>query len=367
VLAIVFALAAALGYGGSDFAAGLASREASVIRVTFVAEAASVVLMLLVVPWVSTGAPSSASVGWAVAAGVGGMGGAMALYLGFRHAAFSVAAPLSAVATAAFSVLAGLLFGEHPGGLALAGIALALPAIVAVSASSPSSDTAEAPASPEGSARSDTPAASALSVSPAKLHNPASSTGTPSPANPASPANTASPINPTSRIKPVSASDLAADGDGDGNGNGGGEGGSGRHLAGVLYGLAAGAGFGVLFIGLNRAGSGSDLWPAVIAQLAGLAFVSVLGVARGQLRLPHWRAGWLAVLTGVTGAGGTLCYFVATHAGLLAVTAVITSLYPASTILLARLLVGERITKIRVAGLGLAAASVALIAIAGTG
>ncbi len=310
MLAIVLALAAALGYGGSDFAAGLASREASVIRVTVVAEAASVLLMLLVVPWVSTGTPSSASVGWAVAAGVGGIGGAMALYLGFRHAAFSVAAPLSAVATAAFSVLAGLLFGEHPGGLALAGIALALPAIVAVSASPPSSDTAEAPATSEGS-----------------------------------------------------ASGAAADGDG----GGGREGGSGRHLAGVLYGLAAGAGFGVLFIGLNRAGSGSDLWPAVIAQLAGLAFVSVLGVARGQLRLPRGRASWLAVLTGVTGAGGTLCYFVATHAGLLAVTAVITSLYPASTILLARLVLGERITKIRIAGLGLAAASVALIAFAGTG
>ena len=310
MLAIVFALAAALGYGGSDFAAGLASREASVIRVTVVAEAASVLLMLLVVPWVSTGTPSTASVGWAVAAGVGGMGGAMALYLGFRHAAFSVAAPLSAVATAAFSVLAGLLFGEHPGGLALAGIALALPAIVAVSASPPSSGTAEAPAASEGS-----------------------------------------------------ASGAAADGDG----GGGREGGSGRHLAGVLYGLAAGAGFGVLFIGLNRSGSGSDLWPAVIAQLAGLAFVSVLGVARGQLRFPRGRASWLAVLTGVTGAGGTLCYFVATHAGLLAVTAVITSLYPASTILLARLVLGERITKIRIAGLGLAAASVALIAFAGTG
>ena len=121
MVAILFALAAALGYGGSDFAAGLASREASVIRVTILAEAASVVLMLLVVPGVSTGTPSLASAGWAVAAGVGGMAGAMALYVGFRHAAFSVAAPLSAVASAAFSVLAGLLFGEHPGGLALTG------------------------------------------------------------------------------------------------------------------------------------------------------------------------------------------------------------------------------------------------------
>ena len=48
---------------------------------------------------------------------------------------FSVAAPLSAVGAAGFSVLAGLLLGERPTGLALIGIVLALPAIVGVSAS----------------------------------------------------------------------------------------------------------------------------------------------------------------------------------------------------------------------------------------
>ena len=48
-------------------------------------------------------------------------------------------------------------------------------------------------------------------------------------------------------------------------------------------------------------------------------------------------------------------------------TAVITSLYPASTILLARLLLGERLTPIRIGGLALAAASVALIAVGGAG
>jgi drug/metabolite transporter (DMT)-like permease len=299
VVAILLALASALGWGGSDFAAGLASREASVIRVTIVAEVVSVLLMLLVVPWLSTGSPSAASVGWAVAAGVGGITGAMALYLGFRQAAFSLAAPLSAVASAAFSVLAGLLFGERPGDLALAGIALALPAIVAVSAT---------PGSTPASADSPAPAGGRRGHDARR-----------------------------------------------------------RHLAGVIYGLVAGAGFGVLFIGLNRAGSGSDLWPAVIAQVAGLAFVSLIGVVRGQFRLPARRASWLAVLTGVIGAGSTLCFFVATHAGLLAVTAVITSLYPASTILLARLLLGERITRIRIVGLALAVPSVALIAIAGTG
>ena len=286
MLAILWALASALGYGASDYAAGLATRAASVIRVTILAEAASVLALLLVAPWVSTQSPSAASVAWAAAAGLGGIIGAMTLYLGFRHAAFSVAGPLSAVASAGFSVLAGLLFGEHPSVLALAGIALALPAIVAVSAS------------PGGEP-------------------------------------------------------------------GGGD--SGRRAAGAAYGLVAGACFAVLFIGLNRSGSGHDLWPLVIAQVTGLAAVCLIGAVSRQLKPPPQRAGWLAVLAGVTGAAGTACYFVATHEGLLAVTAVITSLYPGSTILLARVLLGERLTRIRLAGLGLAAASVALIAVGGAG
>jgi drug/metabolite transporter (DMT)-like permease len=286
VLAILWALASAIGYGASDYAAGLATRAASVIRVTILAEAASVLALLLVAPWVSTQTPSAASVAWAAVAGLGGIIGAMTLYLGFRHAAFSVAGPLSAVASAGFSVLAGLLFGEHPGGLALAGIALALPAIVAVSAS-----------------RGDEP-----------------------------------------------------------------EGGdSGSRAAGTAYGLVAGACFAVLFIGLNRSGSGHDLWPLVIAQVTGLIAAGLIAAVSRDLKPPPPRAGWLAILAGITGAAGTACYFVATHEGLLAVTAVITSLYPGSTILLARVWLGERLTRTRLAGLGLAAASVALIAVGGSG
>lgn len=286
VLAILWALASAVGYGASDYAAGLATRAASVIRVTILAEAASVLALLLVAPWVSTQSPSWPAVAWAAAAGLGGVTGAMALYLGFRHAAFSVAGPLSAVASAGFSVLAGLLFGEHPSALALAGIGLALPAIVAVSAG------------PGGEAAS---------------------------------------------------------------------GQAGRQAVGAAYGLVAGAGFAVLFIGLNRSGSGHDLWPPVIAQLFGLAALGLVGAVSRQLKPPPRQAAWLAILAGVTGGAGTACYFVATHQGLLAVTAVITGLYPGSTILLARVLLGERLTRVRLAGLGLAAASVALIAVGGAG
>jgi drug/metabolite transporter (DMT)-like permease len=61
--------------------------------------------------------------------------GTLALFAGSRNAAFSVAGPVGAIGSAGFSVLAGLLLGERPGTLAIAGIGLALPAIVGVSAS----------------------------------------------------------------------------------------------------------------------------------------------------------------------------------------------------------------------------------------
>jgi len=88
------------------------------------------------------------------------------------------------------------------------------------------------------------------------------------------------------------------------------------------------------------------------------------GVARG-FRLPDSRARLLAVVTGVAGAAGSILFFFATHQGFLAVTAVLTSLYPAVTIVLARTVLGERLTALRLAGLALAGVCVSLIAIGG--
>jgi drug/metabolite transporter (DMT)-like permease len=298
MLAVLLALAAAVGYGGSDYAAGLAARRASVVRVTVLSEATSVVLLGCVVPFLGSRAPDLTSVLWGAGAGVSGVAGAMALYLGFRHAAFSVASSVSAVGTAAFSVLAGLVLGERPGPLSLAGICFALPAIVAVSA--PAGNPGQHEPGPPGQHEAGPP-------------------------------------------------------------------GQHRHAAGVGLGLAAGAGFGLFFIGLNRAGSGSDLWPIVVSQVAALVTVTGFAAATRQLGLPRAGARGLAMLTGSIGAAGTFAFFLATHRGLLAVTAVITSLYPAGTILLARVLSGERLTALRIIGLSLAAASVGLIAAGGTG
>jgi drug/metabolite transporter (DMT)-like permease len=295
MLAVVLALLSAVGFGSSDFTAGLAARATSVIRVTLLDQLASTALVLLIVPWVGARTLSLASAGWGAAAGVAGVAGAMVLYLGFRNAEFSVASTLSAVGSAVLSVVAGLLFGERPSTLALTGIVLALPAIAAVSAS---------------------------------------------------PARASSTAEHTTPGRPVAV---------------------GRQAAGVAYGLVAGVCFALYFVGLARAGSHSGLWPVLVAQLAALLVVLGIGAATRQLGMPASGARLQSVLTGATGTAGTMFFFLASHEGLLAITAVITALYPGGTILLARVVLGERLTRVRLAGLCLAAASVALIAVAGAG
>jgi hypothetical protein len=135
-----------------------------------------------------------------------------------------------------------------------------------------------------------------------------------------------------------------------------------RRWTGVFWGLAAGAGFAMFLIGLNRAGSSQDLWPVGIADLAGV--ITTVGVAAvaGQLALPAAGTRRLSLLTGIIGAVGALSVFLATHRGLLAVTAVIYSLYPAGTIILARVRSDEHLTRAGMFGLCLAATSVSLIA-----
>ena len=318
MVAVLLALISAVSYGGSDFAAGLATRRASVLRVTLISEAASVAVVGLALAVIGAHPPDQRAVIWGCVAGLGGVCGALALYVGFRHAAFSVAGPLSAVGAAGFSVLAGLLLGERPTALALIGIVLALPAIVAVSASSdarggehPGGGVSAAPGAPG-------PASSGPALSGPALSGPAGR---------------------VRRLLP----------------------------AGVTLGLVAGACFALLFVGLNQAGNSSGLWPVFFGQAAALVAVACIAAFTGDLRLPEERGSWQAATAGLTGGPGTILFFVATHRGLLAVAAVITSLYPAVTIMLARVFLGERLTAIRLAGLILAAASVALIAASGAG
>jgi len=135
MVTIALSLLAALGYGGADFAAGLAARRASVVTVNMLAFASATAVLAVIVPLSSHGAPSGGALAWGAASGIGNAAGALALITGFQVAEFSIAAPLSAVVGTGLTALAGLAAGNRPGGMAWAGLLLAVPAMIAVTTS----------------------------------------------------------------------------------------------------------------------------------------------------------------------------------------------------------------------------------------
>ena len=137
----------------------------------------------------------------------------------------------------------------------------------------------------------------------------------------------------------------------------------GRLLA-LGYGAAAGVGFGLFFIFLKNAGQSGVLWPVAISRSAGTVVAFGLALAtRTRLRPGRDGITRIALLSGVIDAAANVCYVLATRAGLFGLAVVITSLYPGMTVLLARVLLGERMRWVQRTGLLLAAAGVVLVTV----
>lgn len=134
--------------------------------------------------------------------------------------------------------------------------------------------------------------------------------------------------------------------------------------SGLLDGIVAGAGFGVLFAALGQVSDGSGYWPLVAAQL--MSVVSLVGAAvlLGGDPLPRRRADLWGLVPGVLATLAVLFFILATREGLLSVAAVITSLYPAFTVILAIAVLRERIHRTQALGLVFCAASVVLVSLA---
>jgi drug/metabolite transporter (DMT)-like permease len=130
---------------------------------------------------------------------------------------------------------------------------------------------------------------------------------------------------------------------------------------GVGFALAAAFSFGWALIGLSRAAPGGVAWATLTMRLAAVPVVVLLALAL-QRRAPASPGGWLLLIAvGVTDVGATLLYGAATTRGLLSVVAVLSSLYPIVIVVLARLLLSERIAQSQLAGVAVALAGVALI------
>lgn len=273
---MVLGLLAAVGYGASDFMAGVGGRRGPAVLVALAGQPVGLVtaaLGLWLVPW---SWPQGSTLAWGAASGIGSGLGILALYRGLAIGEMTTVATMAGLLTALIPAVVGLALGERPGPLALLGIGVALPAVAMVSWRRPGS---------AGSRR------------------------------------------------------------------------------GVVEAAVAGSSFALLFIALDRAGTASGTWPLLPGQL-----VAVVIIASAASRVPHLTREWrrvvpLALGAGALGGVGNILYLTATGSGQLAIVAVITSLYPAVTVILARLALGERWSATQKVGLLVAAASVILIGV----
>ena len=138
----------------------------------------------------------------------------------------------------------------------------------------------------------------------------------------------------------------------------------------VWLAVLAGVGFGIYFVALKMAGVAGVIWPMATARMGSLSVcvLILVGMAlrgrRGEARARMTRAavGW-ALAAAVLDTSGNLLFIAATRAGRLDVAAVLASLYPASTILLAAWMLRERPTRRQGLGMAVAAAAVVMITI----
>jgi drug/metabolite transporter (DMT)-like permease len=130
-----------------------------------------------------------------------------------------------------------------------------------------------------------------------------------------------------------------------------------------LYGLVAGIGFGGFFIAVSRSSSASGLWPLVFSRAASLSIVAAIAIF-GRRGFTVSRADRpIAAFAGAADMLANVCFLLASRGSLLFLVTLITSLYPAPTVLLARIFHGQRISFPRAAGIAFALAGVALMGI----
>jgi drug/metabolite transporter (DMT)-like permease len=322
---IMFSLGSAVVYGAADFFGGAASRRASARSVLLVS--LPIGLIVLIVAALATGSSlSSHDAVWGLAAGLAGGTGLIVFYGALARGPMSVVAPVAALVSALLPVAAGLLRGERPGPSVLTGVAICLAAICLVSMEEPRSAGGRA-------------------------------------------------LSPASARGPILA---------------------------VLSGVC----FGVFFILLREAGRYGGLWALVASRAAGVVVVVAVGLAGWALarrsrslpqpvqpapapearapeaRAPEARAPeatsppgpvrarliptdpaalLIALLAGILDSLANVLYLFATRAGMLSLAAVLTSLYPAITVLLARIIYSERLRMVQRLGVVLALLGVALV------
>ena len=125
--------------------------------------------------------------------------------------------------------------------------------------------------------------------------------------------------------------------------------------------LLSGVAVGIFFLSLARTTTAAGMWPLVAARIATLALFGAIALVTRQTLLMSRTATATAVTGGALDMAANALYMTAARIGPLSIVVTLASLYPASTVLLARLVLGERLSLVQIAGIVCALAAVLII------
>ncbi len=271
---VVLGLSAACSWGAGDFSGGAASRRGRVFGVVLASEIVGLSLLFVLALSFAEPLPVPRDLMWAGVAGIAGTVGLAALYGAMASGHMAVAAPISAVLTAAVPVAAGVFIEGVAGGRQFLGFGLALAAVWLVTR--------------------------------------------------------------TGDGAPLKLRDLGLP-------------------------TLAGVGFGVFLILIDRVSETALFWPLVSSRSASVAALVLVVALMRQKGLPAPVQLPLAALAGVLDTLGNVFYVLSARLGRMDAAAVLSSMGPAITVLLARLFLKESVSRRQWLGVALALAAVALI------
>jgi drug/metabolite transporter (DMT)-like permease len=300
-------LAAVFIWGTSDFTGGYASRRANAFVFTAFSHLCALVLMVVLALAQHASLPSRTTILWALlAGGIGGFSLAI-FYRALAEGKMGLTAPIAALLGAAIPTLADIAIEGAPHAWTFAGFALAIVAIWLITRAEPARK-------PEPDDKLNEWGRALLPV----------------------------PTQPCDQIDDEEK--------------------TGAVPKGVAVAALAGVGFAAFYLCIRQAGAGSPLWIAAVSRLASFIVTAVAVIATGApIRLDLPGAAMAAVAGSLDITGSALFIFASQH-GRLDEAVVISSLYPAVTVILARLVLKEHFSRWRFIGLLAALAAVPMIA-----
>ncbi|MBN2625590.1 MAG: DMT family transporter [Spirochaetales bacterium] len=139
----------------------------------------------------------------------------------------------------------------------------------------------------------------------------------------------------------------------------------GHVLPSLRLGMTAGMAFGGFFILIAQTGEESGMWPLLAARCATVPLFILIALSSGKKLIPAKGTGVTVVISGALDMLANIFYLLAARSGLLILAVVLTALYPGPTVFLQRLVLKEKLTLSRLAGLILAIAGAALMGAGG--